>query len=80
MKFKVKGKESIKIIPVTERSEDTGLVYPLSVVRRAERSKFTMKDYFSFKEQRPIAEKLILAISGQKNIVETDKKVREKSL
>ena len=53
-------------IPVTERSEDTGLVYPLSVVRRAERSKFTMKDYFSFEEQRAIAEKLILATSGQK--------------
>ena len=54
------------IFPVTERSEDTGLVYPLSVVRRAERSKFTMKDYFSFEEQGAIAEKLILAISGQK--------------
>ena len=33
------------------QSEDTGLVYPLSGVRRAERSKFTMKDYFSFEEQ-----------------------------
>ena len=49
------------------------------MVRRAERSKFTMKDYFSFEEQRTIAEKLILAISGQK-ILDTNKKVREKSL
>ena len=44
------------IFSVTERSEDTGLVYPLSVVRRAERSKLTMKDYFSFDEQHAIAE------------------------
>ena len=63
---------------VTERSEDTGLA--LSVVRRDERSKFIMKDYFSFEKQRAIAEKLILAISGQKKIVETIKKVREKIL
>ena len=68
-----------RFFPVTEWSEDTGLVYPLSVVRRAERSKLTMKDYYSFEEQRAIAEKLILAISGKKN-VETNKKVREKSL
>ena len=66
------------IIPVTEQSEDTGLLYPLSVVRRVERSNFTMKDYFSFEEQRVIAEKLILAMSSQKKIVEANKKVREK--
>ena len=52
------------------------LVYPLSVVMRAERSKFTMKDYFSFEEQSTIAKKVILAILGQKKIVETNKKVR----
>ena len=70
---------AMRLVPVTERSEDTGLVYPLSVVRRAERSKFTMKNCFSFEEQCAIAEKLILAISGQKKkIVETNKKVREK--
>ena len=57
------------LIQETERNEDTGLVYPLSVVRRAEESKFTMKDYFSFEEQRAIAKKLILQISGQKKIV-----------
>ena len=62
-----------RFFPVTEWSEDTGLVYPLSVVRRT--TKFTMKDYFSFEEQCAIAETLILAISGKKN-----KKVREKSL
>ena len=44
--------------PVTDQTEDTGLVYPLSVVRRAERSRFTMKDYFSFEEQRAITEEL----------------------
>ena len=66
--------------PVTDQTEDTDLVYPLSVVRRAERSRFTMKDYFSFEEQRAITEKLTLAISGQKKIVETIKKVREKIL
>ena len=65
------------IVLVTERSEDTGLA--LSVVRRDERSKFIMKDYFSFEKQRAIAEKLISSISGEK-IVETNKKVREKSL
>ena len=64
--------------PVTDQTEDTGLVYPLSVVRRAERSRFTMKDYFSFEEQRAITEKLTLAISGQKKIVETIKKVVKK--
>ena len=62
---------------VTEQSEDTGLVYPLSVVRRAERSKFTMKDYFSFEEQGVIAEKLILAISGKRKIKKCVKKVRK---
>ena len=50
------------------------------MVRRAERSKFTMKDYFFFEEQRAIPEKLILTTSVQKKIVETIKKVREKSL
>ena len=56
-----------------ERNE--GLFYPPSVVRR-----FTMKDYFFFEEQRAIPEKLILTTSDQKKIVETIKKVREKSL
>ena len=68
----------ILIIPVIERSEDTGLVYSLSVVQRAERLKFTMKDYFSSKKQRAITEKLILAIPGQKKIDETNKKWHEK--
>ena len=63
------------IIPVTERSEDTGLVYPLSVVRRAERSKFTMKDYFSLEEQRANAK---LAISGQKELSRQIKKCVKK--
>ena len=36
-------RDMICFFPVTERSEDTGLVYSLSVVRRAERLKFTMK-------------------------------------
>ena len=54
------------LFPVTERSEDTGLVYPLSVVRQAKRSKFNMKNYFSFEEQRAIGKKLILAISDKK--------------
>ena len=48
-------------------------------MRWAEKSKFTIKDYFSFKEQRVIAEKLILANLGKKKkIVETNKKVHEK--
>ena len=54
---------------VTERSEDTGLVYPLSVVVVAwwaENYKFFTKGCFYFEEQRAIAEKLILAISGKK--------------
>ena len=40
------------VFPVTERSEDTGLVYPVSVVVvvRTEKSKFSMKDNFSFKK------------------------------
>ena len=64
------------IVLVTERSEDTGLA--LSVVRRDERSKFIMKDYFSFEKQRAIAEKLILATSGQKKIVKQLKKCVKK--
>ena len=41
-----------RVIPVTERSKDTGLVYPVSVVVvvRTEKSKFSMKDNFSFKK------------------------------
>ena len=42
------------LFPVTERSKDTGLVYPVSVVVvvvvRTEKSKFSMKDNFSFKK------------------------------
>ena len=45
------------VIPVTERSEDTGLVYPSVCGEGAERSKFIMKDYFSFEEQSAIAKK-----------------------
>ena len=43
------------IIPVTERSEDTGLVYPLSVAWWAENYKFSTKGCFYFEEQRAIA-------------------------
>ena len=68
------------LLPVTERSKDTGLVYPLPMVRRAERSKFTMKDYFSFEEKRAIAEKLTLAISSQKKLSRQIKKCVKKSL
>ena len=46
----------------------------------AERSKFTMEDYLFFKEQRAIAEKLILTISGQEKLVETNKKCVKKSV
>ena len=68
------------LLPVTERSKDTGLVYPLPMVRRAERSKFTMKDYFSFsfEEKRAIAEKLTLAISSQKKLSRQIKKCVKK--
>ena len=55
---------------VTERSEDTGLVYTLSVVRLAEISKFTMKITSLLKNRARSPKKLILAISGQKKIVE----------
>ena len=55
---------------VTERSEDTGLVYTLSVVRLAEISKFTMKITSLLKNRARSSKKLILAISGQKKIVE----------
>ena len=56
-------KKMFGIIPVMERSEDTGL----SICSEAGR-KVTMKDYFSFEEQRSIAEKKKLAISGKKKI------------
>ena len=47
------GKKGTRqVIPVTERSKGTGLVYPVSVVVvvRTEKSKFSMKDNFSFKK------------------------------
>ena len=67
------------IIPVTERSEDTGLVYTLSAACWSKSYKFSTKGCFFFEEQRAIAEKLILAISGKKKeIVKTNKKLREK--
>ena len=40
-------------------------------------SKFTMKDYFSFEEQRVIAEKLIMAISGKKKSGQIKKCVKK---
>ena len=58
-----------------EGSKDTGLVYPLSVVWRAER--FSMKDCSSFEELH-IVKKLIFLIPDRKKIVETNKKVSEK--
>ena len=75
--------EEIALFPVTERSEDTGLVYSLSVAWWAENYKFSTKGRFYFKEQRAIAEKLILSISfkekkKKKKIIETNKKVHEK--
>ena len=60
------------LIPVTDWSENKGLD-PLSVVRRAERLKITMQDYFSLEEQRAISKKLILAISDQKKVVKKNK-------
>ena len=50
------GKKTIMKAPY-----NTGLVYPLSVVRRTERSKFTMKDCFSFEEQRAIVLRKVTA-------------------
>ena len=52
-------KKMFGIIPVMERSEDTGL----SICSEAGR-KVTMKDYFSLEEQRSIAEKKMLNMSS----------------
>ena len=59
------------VIPVTERSEDTGLVYP---------SVCEITSLLKNRARSP--KKVILAISCQKikKIVKTNKKVREKSL
>ena len=45
------------LVPVTVRSEDAGLVYPLSVAWWVEIYKFSTKGCFYFEEQRAIAEK-----------------------
>ena len=77
--------EEIALFPVTERSEDTGLVYSLSVAWWAENYKFSTKGCFYFKEQRAIAEKLILSISckekkNKKKLSRQIKKCMKKSL
>ena len=84
MKSRKKSMKNLHIVSVYFSGNGAKRIYRFSLPSvcgepGAERSKFTMKDYFSFEEQREIAEKLILAISGQKKkYVETNKKCVKK--